>query len=95
MFPPRSLACLPACLPGDDDDDADDGDDDVSDVDDDDDENDVKNPMLSTTLIDEMFKNRMSFTTVIGEMFENQWLITSQMNLQSPLRCSMPPLDAR
>ena len=39
MFPSRSLACLPACLPGDDDDDADYGDNDVSDVDDDDDDN--------------------------------------------------------
>ena len=68
MFPSRSLACVPACLPGDDNADADDGDLDVSDDDDDDEdeEHDVKNPMLLITLIDEMLKKRMLFTTLIG-----------------------------
>ena len=69
----------------------------ATDVDDDDedDEHDVKNPMLFTTLIDEMFKKRMLFTTLFGEMFGNQWFITSQMIWRSPLRLSTPPLGGQ
>ena len=60
------------------------------DDDDEDDEHDVKNPMLFTTLIDEMFKNRMLFTTLIGEMFGNQWFVAHQTIWRSPLRLSLP-----